>query len=104
LIFNNMDSLIIYIIGSVLLGYAIGNFSNRWRVHRAEKISRSARASERAAVEWRRRYERGEYAEEVLVIDPTDPSVAQHFFKMDKTGDDPEEDWLAENWGERGEA
>ena len=38
------------------------------------------------------------------MIDPTDPSVAQHFFKMDKTGDDPEEDWLAENWGERGEA
>ena len=99
-----MDSLIIYIIGSVLLGYAIGNFSSRWRRLRAEKISRSARASERAAVEWRRRYERGEYAEEVLVIDPTDPSVAQHFFKMDKTADDPEEDWLAENWGERGEA
>ena len=99
-----MDSLIIYIIGSVLLGYAIGNFSNRWRVHRAEKISRSARASERSAVEWRRKYERGEYAEEVLVIDPTDPGVAQHFFKMDKTSDDPEEDWLAENWGERGEA
>ena len=99
-----MDSQIIYIGIMFLLGYVIGNFSNRWRVYRAEKISRSARASERAAVEWRRKYEKGEYAEEVLVIDPTDPGVAQHFFKMDKTTDDPEEDWLAENWGERGEA
>ena len=99
-----MDSLIIYIVVSVLLGYAIGNFSNRWRVVRAEKIARSARASERTAVEWRKQYERGDFAEEVLVIDPTDPKVAQHFFKMDKTADDPEEDWLAENWGERGEA
>ena len=103
LIFNNMDSHIIYIVLSILLGYALGKFSNRWRVVRAEKIARSARASEKAAVEWRHQYERGDFAEEVLVIDPTDPEVAQHFYKMDEGMSDAEEDWLTENWAERGE-
>jgi hypothetical protein len=98
-----MDSLIIYIIGSFLLGYIIGNFSNRWRAVRAEKLARTASDSEKAAIEWRRQYERGDYAEEVLIVDPTDPEVAQHFYKMNEDSD-PEEEWIQEQWNEHGEA
>lgn len=79
-----MDSLIIYIGVSVLLGYSLGNYVNRWRVARAEKNARIASASRDEAVEWRRQYEQGTFAEEVIVIDPTDPTVRQHFYKMCK--------------------